>query len=109
MEFVNLLQESALDYRVETIALLRENSHMMETFNKEKYLEIARNQSVAQAITELHHDLHQLEFLTFEGKAGYQPDLWEKIKEIRNFSIELWNMHRSNVGAGGSEPVSLDA
>lgn len=76
-------------------------------FDKEKYLQMAKTNGLPYAITELHNELRELEHETFEGNAGYQPELWEKLKDIRNFSIELWNLHRAQVGAGGTEPRPL--
>jgi hypothetical protein len=63
----------------------------MDRLNKEKYLEILRNQGLSAALTALHRDTEKVEFETFEGQQGWRPELFEYLKEVRNFSRELWN------------------
>lgn len=65
----------------------------MVTLNKEKYLALAKSQGLYQAITALHHELKELEYECFEGPKGYQPDLYEKLKEFREFSRDLWKLN----------------
>jgi hypothetical protein len=59
--------------------------------DKEKYYRILKSEGLSAAITQLHRDSNELEFELFEGAKGYQPDLWEYMKEVRRFSVELWN------------------
>jgi len=63
-----------------------------ETFNREKYLSILESQGLSEALTVLHRDIEQLEFDTFDGREGWKPEDFEKLKAIRVFSRELWNI-----------------
>ena len=63
----------------------------MLILNKEKYLRIARDRGVHAALTELHRDTNEWELETFEGEKGWQPQLWESLKSVRDFSRELWD------------------
>jgi hypothetical protein len=65
---------------------------MLIKFNKEKYLQIAKSESPQAALTQLHRDTERWEYQTFEGNAGYQPQMWEELREVRKFSRELWEM-----------------
>lgn len=60
-------------------------------FNKEKYLKIYETEGESAAITALHHDMKEIEFNCFESAKGWQPDLYEQLKEYRAFSLELWD------------------
>lgn len=60
--------------------------------NKEKYFRIMREEGVEAALTTLHHDKEKLEFETFEGKEGYQRELWDYLEEVRQISRELWDL-----------------
>lgn len=59
--------------------------------DREKYFELVRTRGLHAALTELHREKEQLEFVTFEGDKGYRPDLWKKVQEYCEFSRELWN------------------
>jgi hypothetical protein len=70
----------------------------MLTIDREKYLEIAKNDGISAAITTLHLDTERMEFETFEGQAGYRPELFEHLKKVREFSCELWNQVLTHPG-----------
>lgn len=59
--------------------------------DKEKYFAIVRSQGLSAAISALHRDYGQLEYQSFEGDKGYQPQMWRDLDELREFSRELWN------------------
>ncbi len=59
--------------------------------DKERYFQILRTNGLHAALTELHREKEQLEFVTFEGEKGYRPELFQKIEEYCEFSRELWN------------------
>jgi hypothetical protein len=61
-------------------------------FDKEKYLAILRAEGLSAALTALHQDTEPLEFETFEGRQGWQPEAWDDLTEIRQFSRELWDL-----------------
>ncbi len=63
----------------------------LPSLDKTKYLEIAKNESLSAAITALHHELWELENECFEGREGWNPELYELLKEYRDFSMELWD------------------
>ncbi len=64
----------------------------VESFEKEKYLSILESDGLSAALTALHQDIEQLEFDAFEGRDGWKPELFEKLKNIRTFSRELWEI-----------------
>ena len=64
------------------------------SFEREKYIRIAKEEGAQVAITRLHHDLEKIEQECFEGRDGYNPKVWEQLKEFRNFSRELWLIYR---------------
>ena len=64
---------------------------MQPDFSREKYLTILKNEGLNQALTALHLDIERLEFETFEGREGWKPELFETLKQIRQFSRELWD------------------
>jgi len=64
----------------------------MIKLDKEKYIQILKTQGLSAAITTLHRDSDVLELETFEGQKGYQPEMYEDLKGIRDFSRELWNI-----------------
>ncbi len=64
----------------------------MAGFDRQKYIELLHSQGLATALSELHHDKEKLEIETFEGREGYQRKLWNDLEEVRNFSLELWDM-----------------
>ena len=63
----------------------------MFQLDKDKYLRILKSEGLSAAITRLHLDSNDVEFEIFEGTNGYQPDLFEYMKEVRRFSVELWD------------------
>lgn len=65
-------------------------------FDREKYLAIVRSQGVEAALTQLHRDTTQWEVEAFEGPKGWQPDLWKKLQDVRDFSRELWELALEN-------------
>ena len=75
----------------------------MLKLNKEKYLQIARTQGAQAALTQLHKDTERWEYQTFEGDKGYQPEMFEDLKDVRAFSRELWELALKN--GSGSAPV----
>ena len=58
--------------------------------DREKYLELFHAEGLSAAITQLHLDTERLEHETFEGREGWQPELFEYLKQVREFSRELW-------------------
>ena len=65
-----------------------------KSLNKEKYLRILQTEGLNAAVTQLHQDMWALEFVCFEGVKGYQPQIFEDLKEYRKFSVELWDKTR---------------
>jgi len=59
--------------------------------DKEKYYKILETDGISAAVNALHLELWEIEFECFEGPNGYSPELFEKLKEYRNFSLELWD------------------
>lgn len=64
---------------------------MQPQFDREKYLMILKAEGLPAALTALHKDIERLEFETFEGREGWQPEIFEQLKQIRDFSRELWD------------------
>ena len=64
----------------------------MSQVDKEKYLDIAKQQGLQTAVNLLHHELWQLEQECFDTPNGYQPEVWKKLNELRLFSRELWDL-----------------
>lgn len=64
---------------------------MQPKFDREKYLMILQAEGLNAALTALHREIERLEFETFEGREGWQPEIFEQLKEIRTFSRELWD------------------
>jgi hypothetical protein len=65
------------------------------SFDKNHYLELAKTQNFQIAVNQLHQDLWQIEQECFDTPAGYQPEVWKKLNEMRIFSRELWDLHRA--------------
>lgn len=42
------------------------------------------------ALTHLHQEIQKLEKEAFDGRAGWQPDLWEALPELRELGRDLW-------------------
>jgi hypothetical protein len=61
-------------------------------FSREKYLQIAKAQGIAAALTQLQKDTIEWEYETFEGEKGYQPKEWQALLAVRDFARELWDM-----------------
>ena len=62
----------------------------MPKFERQKYLQILETQGVNAALTALHRDTERLEYDSFEGEQGYQPQKFEDINSVRDFARELW-------------------
>lgn len=63
----------------------------MPKLDREKYFRILETRGLDAAITALHHDKEEMEFVTFEGEKGYQRQLWDNLEEVRTLSRELWD------------------
>jgi len=70
--------------------------------DRDYYLQMVQARGLNAAITALQSEMQAIEHESFEGPMGYQPELWESIKEYREFSQELWAM-RDMGEAMGSE------
>ncbi len=68
-------------------------TRMKAKLDKQKYLNIVEKKGLSEALALLHDDMEALEQECFEGLQGWQPDLYESIKDFRDFSVELWK-HR---------------
>jgi hypothetical protein len=68
------------------------------TLDKEKYIAIARSEGVNAALTALHQDTNHWEIETFEGEKGFQPQMFQDMIEVRNFSRELWDLSLQQQG-----------
>lgn len=63
----------------------------MFQIDKQKYVQIMNTEGLNAALTALHRDSEQWEYQTFEGDGGWKPEDWEKLREVRKFSRELWD------------------
>ena len=61
------------------------------TFDPQKYLEITRTQGLSKALTTLQTDISGWEYQAFEGRDGYNPEMWEELKKARDFARTLWD------------------
>jgi hypothetical protein len=61
-------------------------------FDKEKYMRIVKSEGVPAALTRLQADTMAWEHQAFEGKAGYDPVMWEELHKVREFSRALWEL-----------------
>lgn len=61
-------------------------------FDREKYLNLYKTRGAAEALTTLQNDTVKWEYEAFEGKEGYNPEMWEELEKVRTFSRELWDM-----------------
>jgi hypothetical protein len=68
----------------------------MFKLDKEKYIQIIRTEGLNAALTRLHRDSEHWEWDTFEGEGGWKPQQWEAMREVRNFSRELWEIGLRN-------------
>jgi hypothetical protein len=64
----------------------------MIQLDREKYIRILRSEGVNAALTALHADTDFMELETFEGEKGFQPEMWNDLEKVRNFSRELWQV-----------------
>ena len=64
----------------------------MFNIDREKYLQIARNEGVNAALTRLARDTERWEWDTFEGEGGWKPNQFEAMRKVREFSRELWEL-----------------
>ena len=64
----------------------------LPTLDRQKYLKILQKEGLSAAITTLHRDMERWEFETFEGREGWQPEMWTFLEECREFSRELWRV-----------------
>jgi hypothetical protein len=64
----------------------------MIQLDREKYIRILRSEGVNAALTALHLDTDFMELDTFEGEKGYQPQMFQDLEKVRNFSRELWQV-----------------
>lgn len=64
----------------------------MSKLDREKYLRILKTNGYSAALTQLHLDKNEMEIETFEGQDGYQRDMWNYLQEVRDFSLELWDL-----------------
>lgn len=63
----------------------------MFNLDQEKYIRIARTQGHQAALTQLHRDTERWEFDCFEGKKGWNPEMWKALDAVRSLQRELWN------------------
>jgi hypothetical protein len=68
----------------------------MFKLDKEKYIQISRTEGLNAALTRLAKDTERWEYDTFEGEEGWKPDQWDALREVRNFSRELWDIGLKN-------------
>jgi hypothetical protein len=61
-------------------------------FDREKYIRILKAEGISSALTQLHHDTTEWEHESYEGRKGYQPEMWEALEGVRKFSRELWDL-----------------
>lgn len=72
--------------------------------DREKYQGILKNHGLRAALTELHKQMWDMEFESFEGPRGYQPERWERIKKYRALSRELWDLaERERAAQSGAQ------
>ncbi len=61
-------------------------------FDKTQILEIKSAQGLSAALSKLHQIMEEVEHESVEGINGFDPDLVSDLKELRQFSRELWEM-----------------
>lgn len=62
----------------------------MLKFDREKYFLLLKTQGANAALTQLQADMEKWEQEVFETEKGYQPELFQDLKQARDFSRELW-------------------
>ncbi len=60
--------------------------------DRAKYLDILKSEGLSAALTALHRDAERIEFETFEGIGGYNPEMYSHLDEVRTFSRQLWRV-----------------
>jgi len=60
--------------------------------DKQKYLTILEAEGLSAALTALHRDTDGLELESFEGREGYQPQMFKDLNDVRVFSRSLWDL-----------------
>ncbi len=50
--------------------------------DREKYVKILREKGLSQAISDLHHEIWEIEQECFEGSGGYNPEIYEDLKQF---------------------------
>lgn len=76
--------------------------------DREKYIQILQAQGLHQALSQLHHEIWEIEEECFEGAQGYRPDLYEDLKKYRAFSTELWNLNNEPVNEYPKNSADFD-
>jgi len=61
-------------------------------FDREPYIQLLKEKGYSTALSTLQNDLSTWETETFEGPNGYQPQYWEELRKVREFSREIWDM-----------------
>lgn len=61
-------------------------------FDRGKYLNLAKSDSIQKAVTTLHQDIWEVEYRCFENQNGYDSNLWKQLTSMRLFSRELWDL-----------------
>ncbi len=62
--------------------------------NKAKYERILKSDGLSAALTAIHHDMWSVEYECFESPKGYNPALYDILKDYRKFSRELWDQNQ---------------
>jgi len=57
-----------------------------------KYLKLFKKEGLPAALTTLHSDMQELEEECFDDLEGYNQEKWDRLKEYRNISLELWDL-----------------
>jgi hypothetical protein len=65
---------------------------MQFVFEREKYISIAKNETLSKAVATLHQDMWEVEYQCFENVEGYDPQVWKLLTEMRLFSREMWDL-----------------
>ncbi|HUP56779.1 MAG TPA: hypothetical protein VM598_04950 [Bdellovibrionota bacterium] len=65
---------------------------MTAKLDKSKYLDLAREQGISAALTQLHRDMAIVEYQAFEGDRRAEPELLNQLNAMRDFSREIWEI-----------------
>ncbi len=71
---------------------------MKITPDRQKYLSLAKSEGVHTALTQLHQEMNEIEYESFEGSAGYQPELYDSLAAFRKLSAEIWDLRIDPLG-----------